>query len=799
MITLIIFTILCTDLIINCFPATGISTIKVGDQLNLTSQLVSPSSNFTLGFFTIPSTNYTYLGIWYTGDDQVRKVWIANPSTPIVSSSSQVLLMIHPNTQKLVIVDRGTTIVNISSENNQSSLEYSSLAASLEDNGNFQLKNENDIIIWQSFDHPTNVLLPGMKLGSNFKTGQTWNLTSWLSDDIPDLGAFTLSWEPNGENSQRFMVRRRGQPYWTSGDLRNQEFDFMSVNTLLLSRYNMSYVYNDEERYFSFDSVNYLHPMWILRPQGRIVDGSDRRLISTQDLCYGFDLGNGCVAGSNIPSCRNSQDKFSPMSGDFDPEMTSSSFDDNSSISISDCMVSCWNDCECLGFISSSSNGTGCFKWTGTKSVSNFSIDRQGNSVLKYVLITSDRSKGKAKIWIWAPIGAGIFVLLFCFGLFWCLKKRKLSREERQIGDDVDFLDTIDSERFNDASDLDSDRRKGSDLVVFSFASIVTATDDFSSENKLGQGGFGPVYKGILSDHREIAIKRLSRTSGQGLVEFKNELILIAKLQHTNLVRVLGCCIHGEEKMLIYEYMPNKSLDYFLFDETKKTMLDWPKRWNIIEGIAQGLLYLHKYSRLRVIHRDLKASNVLLDESMNPKISDFGMARIFKHNETEAITKRVVGTYGYMSPEYAMEGAFSEKSDVFSFGVLILEIVSGRRNNNRFSHRDEMVTLVGYAWELWQQGDALQLEDPTLAGTCDINQLLKTIHVALLCVQENAVDRPVMSDVISMLINDTASLHPPKRTAFFFHGAASVSTNSSEIKLNDHSVNKMTITEMEAR
>ncbi|KAI7742566.1 hypothetical protein M8C21_011600 [Ambrosia artemisiifolia] len=216
--------------------------------------------------------------------------------------------------------------------------------------------------------------------------------------------------------------------------------------------------------------------------------------------------------------------------------------------------------------------------------------------------------------------------------------------EERQKDDDRHFLELMASESFNNSSDTERSRRKGREMLVFSFAAIVTATNDFSNENKLGQGGFGPVYKGKLSDEREIAIKRLSRTSGQGLLEFKNELILIAKLQHTNLVRVLGCCIHGEEKMLIYEYMPNKSLDFFLFDETRKVLLDWPQRWNIVDGIAQGLLYLHKYSRMRVIHRDLKASNVLLDESMNPKISDFGLARIFKQDETEAITKRVVGT-----------------------------------------------------------------------------------------------------------------------------------------------------------
>ncbi|KAJ9537337.1 hypothetical protein OSB04_030070 [Centaurea solstitialis] len=394
---------------------------------------------------------------------------------------------------------------------------------------------------------------------------------------------------------------------------------------------------------------------------------------------------------------------------------------------------------------------------------------------------------------------AGAFFLLLFFLGWWCyLKKRKLRQEEeRQKRDEEYFVELMASESFNGSTNLESNGKNGSRLMVFSYASILAATHDFASENKLGEGGFGPVYKGKLSDEREIAIKRLSRTSEQGLVEFKNELILIAKLQHTNLVRVLGCCIRGEEKMLIYEYMANKSLDFFIFDEAKRALLDWPRRWNIIEGVAQGLLYLHKYSRTRIIHRDLKASNVLLDECMNPKISDFGMARIFKQNETEAITKRVVGTYGYMSPEYAMEGTFSVKSDVFSFGVLTLEIVSGRRNTS-FLYLDKTVNLIGYAWELWQRGDALEFEDPTLADTCVVYQLLRTIHVALLCVQENAIDRPVMSDVISMLINDTMLLPTPKRPAFFIGTSASMST-SVENQLDDCSINKMTITEMEAR
>ncbi|KAL3844408.1 hypothetical protein ACJIZ3_001811 [Penstemon smallii] len=185
---------------------------------------------------------------------------------------------------------------------------------------------------------------------------------------------------------------------------------------------------------------------------------------------------------------------------------------------------------------------------------------------------------------------------------------------------------------------------KDFDLPMFSYASVSAATNNFSQNNKIGEGGFGPVYKGKLLNGQEIALKKLSKGSGQGFQEFRNEILLIAKLQHRNLVRLLGFCIDKDESILIYEYMPNKSLDFFLFDSNKQEKLDWKMRVHIIEGIAQGILYLHEYSRLRVIHRDLKASNILLDEDLNPKISDFGMARIFGGDDSRTNTKRIVGT-----------------------------------------------------------------------------------------------------------------------------------------------------------
>ncbi|KAK9947382.1 hypothetical protein M0R45_003011 [Rubus argutus] len=302
-------------------------------------------------------------------------------------------------------------------------------------------------------------------------------------------------------------------------------------------------------------------------------------------------------------------------------------------------------------------------------------------------------------------------------------------------------------------------------LQVFSFSNIQAATNNFSSENKLGEGGFGPVYKGKLKGGQEMAVKRLSKTSTQGQHEFSNEVTLTAKLQHVNLVRVLGFCTEKEEKMLIYEYMPNKSLDFYLFDPSRRYFLDWSKRVHIIEGVTQGLLYLQEYSNFTIIHRDLKASNILLDHEMNAKISDFGMAKLFGKDELEANTSRIVGTYGYVPPEYVRNGIYSMKYDVYSFGVFLLQIISGRRNSS-FYGPNESFHLLEYAYESWKEGKGMEFIDPSLDDSSSSCKLSRCLQIALLCVQEKPEDRPTMLEVYSMLKTDTEAIAIPGKTAF---------------------------------
>lgn len=410
--------------------------------------------------------------------------------------------------------------------------------------------------------------------------------------------------------------------------------------------------------------------------------------------------------------------------------------------------------------------------------------------------------KGDGSKSMWIKVGAGlsaVIVVLFFSACTYTMRRRTNLRTE-EIGNiqEDQLLDWAGRATVgDDYSDKDIQGEVTSqDLPLIRLDVINEATKQFSDENKLGQGGFGPVYRGTLEDGKEVAVKRLSRTSGQGQREFLNEVVLIARLQHRNLVRLLGCCLEKNEKLLIYEYMPNKSLDVILFGSSNGVLLDWQRRLSIINGIARGLLYLHEDSRLRIIHRDLKASNILLDYEMNPKISDFGMARIFGGNQSEANTNRIVGTYGYMAPEYAMAGLFSVKSDVFSFGVLLLEMISGKKNVG-FHLSEEGESLLTFAWKLWSDGQGLELMDPMLEKSGVATEVLRCIHIGLLCVQEDPADRPTMSSVLHMLASDTIALPIPKQPAFSIGRFVAMEGQSSNQKVC--SGNEVTISVLSPR
>ncbi|CAH8357595.1 unnamed protein product [Eruca vesicaria subsp. sativa] len=767
-------------------------------------ELVSAFNIFRLKFFNIKNSRNYYLGIFYDSlylndnsnydSNQDKPVWIANRDNPIPGRSGRLTV---DSLGRLKILTGASSLLDLSSTETTGNTTLKLL-----DSGNLQLQemaSDGSLkqILWQSFDYPTDTLLPGMKIGFNVKTGKRWELTSWLGDDLPASGSFVFGMDANITN--RLTILWRGDMYWGSGlwfkgrfslEKQNENGFFFSFVSTEIEEY---FMYSANERY---DGTTF--PRLVINEKGTLqfkwING---RLdhVKCSPFVLGEDLEVGCSRKHSSVCLRASYVFREPEPKFWDCEISSSSYscssygytfrDAVSSISGSgfvlnetggklssyDCYVKCLQNCSCIAYASTSMDGTGCQIWNTDPT-----IDLTGNMTSSHSPIT---------IHIRVTVTGYIRSRLQAMRVSSAIDQEMLLRE---LG-----IDRRGRHRR-------SARKNDNELQIFSFESVALATDYFSDANKLGEGGFGPVYKGRLIHWEEVAIKRLSIASGQGLVEFKNEAMLIAKLQHTNLVKLIGCCVEKDEKMLIYEYMPNKSLDYFLFDPLRKNVLDWTLRFRIMEGIIQGLLYLHKYSRLKVIHRDIKASNILLDEDMNPKISDFGMARIFGAQESRANTRRVAGTFGYMSPEYFREGLFSAKSDVFSFGVLMLEIICGRKNNSFHHDSEGPLNLIVHAWNLFKENRIREVIDQSLGDSAlDNPQVLRCVQVALLCVQESAEDRPSMLDVVSMIYGNNA-LSSPKEPAFY--DGPRRSSPEMEIELQEPgngSDNRVTITVMEAR
>ncbi|KAJ0788414.1 putative protein kinase RLK-Pelle-DLSV family [Helianthus annuus] len=302
-------------------------------------------------------------------------------------------------------------------------------------------------------------------------------------------------------------------------------------------------------------------------------------------------------------------------------------------------------------------------------------------------------------------------------------------------------------------------------ISYFSFRTLKEASKNFHECNLLGKGGFGPVYRGKLQDGRLVAIKKLSfEKSHQGEAEFLAEVRMITSIQHKNLVRLLGCCCEGPQRVLVYEYMKNRSLDRIIYGKSNQ-YLNWKTRFQIILGIARGLQYLHEESHIRIVHRDIKASNILLDGNFQPKIGDFGLARFFPEDQAYLSTT-FAGTLGYTAPEYVIRGELSEKADIYSFGVVVLEIISGRRNTD-LTLSSETQYLPEYAWKLYERSKMINLIDPRMQKDgFSVREVMKTIHVALLCLQPLPDIRPAMSEIVAMLTWKAEMVKSPIKPAF---------------------------------
>ncbi|XP_019196518.1 PREDICTED: probable LRR receptor-like serine/threonine-protein kinase At1g56140 [Ipomoea nil] len=354
--------------------------------------------------------------------------------------------------------------------------------------------------------------------------------------------------------------------------------------------------------------------------------------------------------------------------------------------------------------------------------------------------VPSEQQKNRTGMIVGIVVGVGAMISLSVFVVY-CFIQRRIRQ------------DTYDDEEF---------LRMGVKPYTFSYTELRAGTGDFSPSNKLGEGGFGPVYKGLLDDGRSVAVKQLSVASRQGKSQFVAEIATISAVQHRNLVKLYGCCYEREKRLIVYEFHENKSLDQALFGGSN-LYLDWPRRFEICLGIARGLAYLHEESRPRIIHRDIKASNILLDSDLNPKISDFGLAKLYDDKKTH-ISTHIAGTIGYLAPEYAMLGHLTEKADVFSFGVVALEIVSGRPNSDS-SLEEDKVYLLEWAWRFHETNGEVDLVDKNVVEFNE-DEVKRVIGVSLLCTQTSPVSRPSMSRVVAMLLGDTEIAAPTTRPSY---------------------------------
>ncbi|KAK1261139.1 Receptor-like serine/threonine-protein kinase SD1-8 [Acorus gramineus] len=687
--------------------------------------IVSPSGTFELGFFKPGASNKLYVGICYHNLPRTY-VWVANRDDPLVNDTGGILTI---RDGRLALLNQGGGVVWSS----KGATNATDPIARVQDDGNFVLTDSTGALAWQSFDYPTDTLLSGMKFGWDLKTGLNRNLTSWRSLDDPSSGDYSTYMDVHGSPQPKLF--KRSTLTYRSGPWNGLYFSGIP-EMKTYDKFIYEVVQNSTDVYYTcrVKQSNIITRL-IVNQSGvvqRFVWLDEQQIwnliwFGPKDPCddYGKCGPNGLCDTDEIPLCDCLKGFERKTPKDWYLREASDG-----------CVRKTALDC--------GSDGFAVISGVKVPDTSTSTVDRA---------MSLDECRGKClkncscTAYAAADIGSGSGCVMWYGG------NLTDTRSYRDGGQEI-YLKLA-------ASDL-------MDLPLFDLSTIVMATDNFSNANKIGEGGFGLVYKGKLEGDQEIAVKRLSRNSTQGVDEFKNEVMLIAKLQHRNLVRLLGCCTEGDERMLIYEYMPNKSLDTFLFDVIRRSCLDWRRRYNIILGIARGLVYLHQDSRFRIIHRDLKVSNILLDKEMNPKISDFGMARIFRGDHGEANTRRVVGTYGYMSPEYAMDGIFSVKSDVFSFGVLVLEIMSGKKNRGVYRSQANM-NLLTHAWMLWKEGNALELLDVSMGYSSPI-EAMRCIQTGLLCVQEQVEDRPMMPFVVMMLSSETIVLPQPRQPGFYNGG-----------------------------
>ena len=683
------FLFICLSL--NNHLSLGADTISANQPLSGDQTISSNGGNFELGFFTpgkSSRSNY-YIGMWYKKVSLRTIVWVANRETPVSDRSSSVLRISDGN---LVLFNESQIPIW---STNLSSTSSGPLEAVLQDDGNFVLRDgsDNSSKLWQSFDNPTDTWLPGAKMAYNNRTKQNMRLISWRNSEDPAPGLFSLELQQN--TSSYIILWNKSVPYWNSGTWDGKIFSLvpeMRANYI----YNFSYDSNENESYFTYSVAHtstisrfvmnisgqiqqlswlestkqwnlfwsqprttqcevyaFCGPFGICNQQSMPFCNCLKYFQPTSDKSWNLsDFSAGCARKTSL-QCGNDtlangmRDKFWEM-----PNMKLPDHPQTVAVgSSSECESTCLNNCSCTAY----AYGDRCSIWIGD--LLNLqqltSADTNGGTLyLKLAaseLPSSKNSKAiTAGVVLGSVAGIAIFAGLVAFVIF--------RRRRGAIG---------------------TAKAVEGSLVAFGYRDLQNATKNFSE--KLGGGGFGSVFKGTLPDSTGIAVKKLESIS-QGEKQFRTEVSTIGTIQHVNLVRLRGFCSEGPKKLLVYDYMPNGSLDSQLFHEKNSGVLDWKTRYQIALGTARGLLYLHEKCRDCIIHCDIKPENILLDAELCPKVADFGLAKLVGREFSRVLTT-MRGTRGYLAPEWISGVAITAKADVYSYGMMLFEFVSGRRNS----------------------------------------------------------------------------------------------------------------------
>lgn len=709
-----------------------------------------------LGFFTPGNSKNYYIGIWYKKVQEPTIVWVANRETPLPDKSSQLKISEDGN---LVLLNQ--TNIPVWSANS-SSITSNSTVAVLQDNGNLVLSDgsNSSAVIWQSFDYPADTWLPTGRVGLNKVTGRNQRLTSWRSKEDPAPGPFSLMIDPN-HSKQYIIVWNGSKQYYSTGDWNGQIFSRVPEMTSNYI-YNFSFQSDDKGSYFNYTLYDpSIISRFVMDVTGQIkqwswLDQSKRwnlfwsqpraqcdvfSLCGPFGMCNDKDIPCECVQGfeprfqkewnlsdwsggcvrktrlrcENNSSVNGEEDKFLQISNMQLPEnpivLTVSSIDD--------CKAACLSNCSCTAY----AYHGGCSIWSGEL------VDlgvASGNSIGQDLYLrlaaselpSSSSKKGKVTgATVGAAVGA-VVVLGVVLVVIWRCNRRRLS---------VSLTVT-----------------EGS-LVPFGYRDLQIITKNFSE--KLGGGGFGSVFKGILPDSTAIAVKKLEGLR-QGEKQFRSEVSTIGTVQHVNLIRLRGFCSEGDKRLLVYDYMPNGSLDAHLFGNKSDT-LDWKTRFQIALGTARGLAYLHEKCRDCIIHCDIKPENILLDAAFCPKVADFGLAKLMGREFSRVLTT-MRGTRGYLAPEWISGLPITSKADVYSYGMMLFEVISGRRNSEQ-SADGKIFFFPTWAAKKVIEGDVLSLLDHKLESNAVMDELIRAARVATWCIQDDEDDRPSMGQVVQIL------------------------------------------------